>query len=118
MKNDTASLDRMAEALCLDYDRRADLCRRPDTPRRTAMECEYLNTVMREAAQEIAGEDWEVYLREIGSRTGYAFSALEISESTYKLRKKEVKDNILRRLHLTAPSKEAPDGEKNFPSRP
>lgn len=94
----TDTLDGVVVALCRDYMRRE---RRTDN-RRVMMEHKYINTKMREASGEIVGDRYaEVMIFEIGERIGYAASAIEdISESTYKRRKAEVKLAIARKLYL------------------
>jgi hypothetical protein len=54
----------------------------------------------RVAAEEIALDDWFIYVIEIAYHIGYAYSLLKqkISEVTYKNMKKLVKDNLLKRL--------------------
>jgi hypothetical protein len=55
---------------------------------------------IRVAAEEIALDDWFVYVIEIAYHIGYAYSLLneKISETTYKMRKKSVVDNLIKRL--------------------
>lgn len=55
---------------------------------------------IRVAAEEIALDDWLVYVIEIAYHIGYAKSILadNISESTYKKMKKSVTDNLIMRL--------------------
>lgn len=55
---------------------------------------------IRVAAEEIALDDWFVYLIEIAYHIGYAYSLLKekTSEVTYKNMKKLVKDNLIKRL--------------------
>ncbi len=66
------------------------------------MEYSYINTKMKEAADEVVSDGTaEIYIEEIGTRCGYAYSRVDhISESTYKIRKKEIKEGIARKLHL------------------
>lgn len=61
---------------------------------------EYTTAYIRIAAEEIALDDWFVYVIEIAYHIGYAYSALKkrISEVTYKKYKKSVKDNLIKRL--------------------
>ena len=69
--------------------------------RRTLMEYEYLNRRISDAAKEVAGDAYIIYIKEIGENVGYAQSAAEdVSEYTYKKVKKEVKINIAKKLHL------------------
>ncbi len=94
--NDT--LDGLVVALCRDFERRT---RRQDN-RRVAMEHKYINTRMLDAAGEVMGSRYaETMIREIGERVGYAASGIEdVSESTYKRKKAEVKLAIARKLYL------------------
>ena len=65
------------------------------------MEYEYINRRLREAAGEVVGVDYRIYINEIGDKIGYAYSRVDgISETEYKERKKEVKLSIARKLHL------------------
>lgn len=95
--NDT--LNDLVVALCRDFERRE---RRTDN-RRVAMEHKYINTKMLEAAGEVVGGRYaEIIIREIGERIGYAASQMEdLSESTYKRKKTEVKRAIARKLYLS-----------------
>ncbi len=58
---------------------------------------------MYNAAAEIVGERYaELYIEEIGRKTGYAKSRDEtVSETTYKTYKQLTKENIAKKLHLT-----------------
>lgn len=95
------TLDALIIALCKDYARRELVLSAKSCGRRTLMEYKYINYKLREAAEEVAGADAAAYINEIGEKIGYAYSkAGAISESTYKSRKKEVKLNIARKLHL------------------
>ena len=98
----TDTLDGIVVALCRDYCYRRDRCAAAGYSRRTRMEYEYIDSILRRAAGEIAGEsDAEKIITEIGERVGYAYSTVEgVSESTYKIMKKEVKINIAKRLHM------------------
>ena len=50
---------------------------------------------------EVVGRDYEIYIRERGDGRGYARSAvIDVSESSYKRLKREVKINIAKKLHL------------------
>ncbi len=99
IKGYSESLDSLVIALCRDFERRQG---RTDN-RRVAMEHKYINTKMLEAAGEVIGGRYaEIMIREIGERIGYAASQIEdISESTYKRKKGEVKLAIARKLYLT-----------------
>ena len=96
------SVDRLASALCADYFRREQAIREGDAPLRVRMEYEYLNRRILTAARELCEreEDAIGYIEEIGERRGYAKSRFTVSEKTYKVKKREVKLNILRRLYL------------------
>jgi hypothetical protein len=61
---------------------------------------EKTNALIQICAEEIALDDWFVYVIEIAYHIGYAKSILadDISESTYKKMKKLVTDNLIRRL--------------------
>ena len=96
----TDTLDNLIIAFCKDYSRRESAIRECAHSRRTIMEYKYLNARLREAACEIVGEDGDAYINEIGGKIGYANSSVNVSESTYKQLKKEVKVNIAKKLHL------------------
>lgn len=98
----TDTLDAIIVALCKDYARREEALLLGECSRRTAMEYRYINARLYEAATEVVGIcDGVTYIHEIGDRTGYARSKIDyVSESTYKLMKKEVKKRIARKLHL------------------
>ncbi len=65
------------------------------------MEYEYVNVRLEDAAREIVGSDFEIYINEIGESIGYASSRIDgISENAYKRKKREVKINIAKKLHL------------------
>lgn len=99
VKEDGLSL--IVTGLCLDFDRREKGMHDEGTNPRTAMEYAYLNQILRGAAEEIVGEEWRIFLREIGERRGYAKSDTAYSETYYKKMKAEVTANIRRRLHLS-----------------
>ena len=96
------SLDLLASALCADYERRERALREGSFSPRTLVEYDYLNRRIYRGALEVCENEGEIrsYIREIGSRTGYAHTVFTVSEVTYKLRKRRIKENILRRLHL------------------
>lgn len=95
------TLDALVVAFCRDFFYRRDTVASGLCSTRTRMEYEYINGRIADAAREIVGEDFELYIREIGESIGYAHSDVDyISESSYKKYKKEVKINIARRLHL------------------
>ena len=65
------------------------------------MEYEYINRRIADATREIVGEEFLNYIHEIGERIGYAYSKVEdISDTEYKVKKKRVKLNIARKMHL------------------
>ena len=96
------TLDNLIVAICRDYPRRKDAVIENRCSARCAMEYRYLNSGILRAAIEVAGEtDGETYIYEIGEKIGYAYSRIDnVSESTYKKIKKEVKLNIARKLHF------------------
>lgn len=96
------SLDNLIVALCLDYFRRQEAIEDRSAPKRVDTEFRYLNFKMFDAAAEIVGEEAaEDYILEIGERTGYAKSVLySVSESTYKIHKQLIKQNIAKKLYL------------------
>lgn len=97
----TDTLDGIIIALCKDLGRREDAVRDKCCSKRTAMEYEYINSRIHTAAREIAGDEADIYIHEIGERTGYAYSSvMKVSESTYKKMKKEIKFNIAKKLHM------------------
>ena len=98
-----AALDGLVTALCADFARREELLRHGSISRRVECELRYLNAKIIDATLEIC-DDFELdeFITEIGSSVGYAKSSItHISESTYKKRKRKIKDNIARRLYLT-----------------
>lgn len=97
----TDTLDGIIVALCRDFERREDAVNSNRYSRRTAMEYEYINRRLLDAAKELVGEEARTYIIEIGERVGYAYSGIEnASESTYKTVKKEIKKNIAKKLHM------------------
>ena len=98
----TESLDFVVVALCAAYDRRRRAGLREGLSRRVLMEYEYLDILIREGADEIVGPSLgEIFIREIGSRIGYAKSSVDrYSESVYKQLKLCIKLNVARKLHL------------------
>ena len=96
------SLDALVVALCADYGRMRSAAESGELSYRTTMEYRYYSFKMYDAAAEIVGELMaQTYISEIGARRGYAKSEVEgVSELTYKRRKKSVKINIARKLHL------------------
>ena len=98
-----ATLDGLVTALCADFARREELLRHGNISRRVECELRYLNAKIIDATLEICDDsELDVFITEIGSSVGYAKSGIaDISEATYKKRKREIKDNIARRLFLT-----------------
>ena len=90
-------------ALCADYPRRKQKIIEGGLSRRSENELRYINSKMYDAAAETVGEELaETYIKEIGERIGYAYSAVtDISEVTYKINKRKVKEAIAKKLYLT-----------------
>ncbi len=97
-----AELETLIVALCRDYPRRAEVIKSRGAPYNVIMEYRFLNYRIMNAAIEIAGSrDALYFIYDIGQDIGYASSDLWVlSEVLYKQRKKEVRDNIARRLSL------------------
>lgn len=95
-------VERLVTAICADYFRRAEVIGNRSAPYNVIMEYRFLNYRIMNAAVEIAGpRDALGFIKDIGMDIGYAASELWIlSERAYKTRKKEVRDNIARRLSL------------------
>ena len=107
MQDDTVlkiptGLDAILVGLCLDFSRREETLREGRGNYRMRMEYEYLNSRILEAAREECRDAAEarLYIEEIGTKTGYAGSRAECSETTYKQRKQRIRRNILKKLHL------------------
>jgi hypothetical protein len=98
----TESLDLLVTALCLDYFRRKEAMENKSVTKRTDTEFRYYNFKIFDAVAEVGGERYaELYIKEIGRKTGYAKSELSfLSEGTYKRYKAIIKENIARKLHL------------------
>jgi pantoate kinase len=96
------SLEGLICAICADYCRRADVISNKSAPYNVIMEYRYLNYRILNAAIEISGSrDAYEFIMDIGAGNGYAKSALTaLSESNYKRKKAEVKQNIAKRLSL------------------
>lgn len=96
------SAEALAAALCADYFRRERAIEEGTEPLRVRMEYEYLNRKIYTAAREICEKEEDAlgFIEEIGAKRGYAKSRFTVSEKTYKVKKREVKLNILRRLYL------------------
>lgn len=100
-KGYTETLDLLIVAMCRDFFTRTRAIETKSCKRRTLMEYEYLNRTLIDATYEIVGEEYNIYINEIGNKIGYAYSKVGgISETEYKARKKEVKINIAKKLHL------------------
>ena len=95
-------LDNLLIAICADYLRRAEVISSRSAPYNVVMEYRFMNYRIMNAAVEIAGSrDALVFIYDIGNDVGYTSSSLTVlSEKLYKKRKKEVKENIARRLSL------------------
>ena len=86
------TLDYLIVAFCRDYQARESAIEEKSCKKRTLMEYEYINRRLADAATEIVGDDFEIYINEIGNKIGYAYSEIDdISETEYKVLKKEVK---------------------------
>ena len=96
------SVDAVVTALCLDYERRRSIIHEKSATKRTDTEFRYLNFKIYNAVSEISGErDAELFIKEIGDKTGYAKTQLDkLSEATYKHYKMLIKENIAKKLHL------------------
>ena len=96
------SLDKLIVALCADYGRRKRAVRDKLVGKRVRMEYSYINARILEGAGEISGAALaEAFIDEIGSGIGYAHSRIDcLGENAYKLYKKDIKENIARRMHL------------------
>jgi len=96
------TVDMLVVALCADYERRKRAINQRTVSHRTEMEYRYLNFKVYRAAAEVVGEHAApTMINEIGRKKGYAKTDMdEISEKTYKVKKKQIKLNIAKRLHL------------------
>ena len=97
------SLDVLIVALCRDFPRRAEAIKKGNGARRTLTEYRYLNFKIFEAVSEVVERPFVMpFIMEIGENIGYANSKIgELSERAYKTRKKLVKENIAKKLHLS-----------------
>ena len=97
------TLDVLVCALCLDYERREEGIVKKLFSHRTEMEFRYYNFKIYEAAAEAVGDGLaRCMIKEIGNRIGYAKTeCVTLHERDYKQRKRLVKLNIARKLHLT-----------------
>lgn len=95
-------VDGIVVALCADYFRRKKLIENRDAGYSVIMECRFLNYRILDAARQVAGDvEAEIYIRDIGGRTGYTKSKLNrLSEGNYKEKKAAVKIAIAKRLLL------------------
>lgn len=95
-------LDAVITALCADFSRRSRVIAERTAPYNVIMEYRFLNYRIMNAAIEIAGSrDAREFIEDIGLCRGYAASELfMLSEVIYKQKKREVRDNIARRLSL------------------
>ena len=95
------TLSTVIVSLCADYDRRRSVIEEQSAPFNVIMEYRFLNYRMLNAALEVAGErDALAFITEIGKRRGHSSSKCYLSETLYKTRKKQVKENIARKLSL------------------
>ena len=101
-KNASAGISNIIVALCADYDRRKTAICEKSVSKRVRMEYLYINTRMFEAAAETVGFGAaETFIQEIGSGTGYAGTKIEyMAESTYKVMKGRIKNNMAKKLYL------------------
>lgn len=98
------TLEALTVAMCADYDRRAEAIASATISPRVRMEYRYLNTRIYGAACEMEPEQAEIFIREIGSRTGYAHTAVQgMSEGTYKSCKRYIFRRIQEVLHMVDP---------------
>ena len=96
------SLDVLVVAMCQDYFRRKSIIEKGNVKRRIDTELRYLNYKIYDAATEVVGEEnAELFIKEIGSRIGYAASECSMSESIYKTKKRDLKIKIAKNLYLT-----------------
>ena len=95
-------IDAIVISLCADYSRRAEVIVGRNAPYNVIMEYRFLNYRIMNAAVEMAGtRDALSFINDIGNNIGYSDSELwTLSERVYKLRKREVKYNIAKRLSL------------------
>ena len=98
----TETLDMLVVALCYDFERREKAIAERSCKTRTEMEYRYINYRILDAAEEIVSERYaRIFIDEIGNRVGYAYSMVDcMSELFYKARKRDIKLNIARHLHL------------------
>ena len=96
------SFDSLVVALCADFERRERAIGEGKLAPRVEMEYRYFNHKIYNAAAEVVGaSDALLYIADIGSRRGYAYSRVEeLSDTTYKKRKAAVFNNIATSLYL------------------
>ena len=96
------SVDVLVSALCRDFPRREKAIRDGGASHRTLTEFRYLNFKILEAVGEVVEAQYVMlYIKEIGENIGYANTKTEgHCEMAYKLRKKSIKENIAKKLHL------------------
>ncbi len=99
----SSSVDILVAALCRDFPRREKAIKDGFASRRTLTEFRYLNFKILEAVSEVVEAQYVmVFIREIGENIGYANTETEgFCEVLYKTLKKNIKENIARRLHLS-----------------
>ena len=103
-KSEKCALDMLIIALCADYPRRRRILLEGGGEKRQRYEFAYLNRRIYHAAAEIVGSYYaETFIYDIANRVDYVNSrAKNLSESTYKIYKKEVKINISKKLYLNS----------------
>ena len=95
------AIDILIVAFCRSYYARAGAIKSGSCKKRTLMEYEYINRCIEDAAREVAGDDFDKYIYEIGMSIGYANSKVgDICETRYKKIKRSVKVNIGKKMHL------------------
>lgn len=96
------TLDAFVVAACADFERREELLKSENVSLRTRTELRYLNYIISTATAEIAEPCYvNLFIEEIGSRTGFAHSMIDgMGEEAYKIRKMEIKRNIAKKLHF------------------
>ncbi len=98
---DKKLIDAVAVSLCADYFRRKRCIDEMCVDKRVRMEYSYINAKLIDAAASIVGFPMaEIFIKEIGEAVGYANSKVDnMSESTYKIKKKEIKAKILNNIY-------------------
>ena len=92
----------LVRALCIDYPRRREIIENHTARGRVENELKYYNYKIYDAVAEIIDERMvENMISDIGERRGYGHSdIIDISETTYKIRKQEAVFNIAKGLYL------------------